>query len=277
MSEGLAAGLLHLAGWPQLVDAVWSGEEAAYFARAEENPGKRGEGEGRTEAARKIPARVKLSPYFLDPMCGAGTLAIEAALMLLGRKPNARRASFGFHALKAFEGHGGLLDAIGRRVLGGEHGLADAIDACARYADRAAISSAGEASGAFDFIRAGDVNPRAVENARANAQAAGVGRLIRFFVADAAKARPHADCGLLVTNPPYGERLGADDDSLKGLYKGLGDTFKQRFSQWTAWVLSANMDAVKAIGLRATRKPTVFNGNLECRFLQYVMYASPKD
>jgi putative N6-adenine-specific DNA methylase len=126
--------------------------------------------------------------------------------------------------------------------------------------------------------------------ARRNAQAAGVAEAVRFEVADfrktglelppaepapaggaPAQAAPPVRPGLLLVNPPYGERL-SDGPSLARLYKDLGDTLKRRYKGWEAYVFAEHGELIKAIGLRASRRTILFNGALECRLLQYKLY-----
>jgi putative N6-adenine-specific DNA methylase len=82
---------------------------------------------------------------------------------------------------------------------------------------------------------------------------------------------PPATAGTLLINPPYGERL-KDDAELDALYKSIGDTLKQRWTGWTAWLLTGNLAAAKHIGLKATRRIPLWNGPLECRLLKYELY-----
>jgi putative N6-adenine-specific DNA methylase len=80
--------------------------------------------------------------------------------------------------------------------------------------------------------------------------------------------------GVLIMNPPYGERM--DKDDINALYKSIGDTLKKNWGGWQAWLITSNMEAVKQIGLHHTRRITVFNGGLECKFLRYEIYAGTK-
>jgi putative N6-adenine-specific DNA methylase len=80
---------------------------------------------------------------------------------------------------------------------------------------------------------------------------------------------------MLVLNPPYGERMHQDEDII-GLYASIGDTFKQKYKGYTGWVISSNIEALKRIGLRPSRKIPVFNGPLECRFMRFDMYEGSK-
>ena len=287
LSEVLAACLLRTSGWNRLVEAVWSNEGPAFFERAAEptpelppGPAFRAEAEAAlaeqqalkpdAAPARKIPLQVMLSPYFIDPMCGTGTLPIEAALALLCRKPNARREEFAYVQLRAFEEVSPLFERFRKRVIGLEKSLVDAIAGCEEYAARCGISVSPQAG--FEPLRGYDHNPRAIESAKTNALEAGVSRLIKFVKVEIANTKPHASCGMIVVNPPYGERVGSAGIDMDELYEQVGNTWKHHFPNWSAWLLSGNLAAVKKIGLRPTRKVSVYNGNIECRFLQFVLY-----
>ncbi|MES2613907.1 MAG: methyltransferase [Bdellovibrionota bacterium] len=125
-----------------------------------------------------------------------------------------------------------------------------------------------DAQDGFFPLRGSDISKTAVNVAHENAKNAGVEELVSIFCGDVAESKPHASCGLILINPPYGERIGANPQ----LYKSVGDGWKKNFPKWTAWLLSSNESLTKSVGLRSTRKFSVYNGNLECRFLQYVMY-----
>jgi putative N6-adenine-specific DNA methylase len=94
-----------------------------------------------------------------------------------------------------------------------------------------------------------------------------------WFNADFCKldSAPTQDKGVLICNPPYGERLG-EEESLLPLYKGIGDTMKQKFQGWTGFVLTSNSTLAKNIGLRTARRQVLYNGPLECRLLQFNLY-----
>jgi putative N6-adenine-specific DNA methylase len=183
----------------------------------------------------------------LDPMCGGGTLLIEAAQIALGRAPGAGRR-FGFERLKGF-------------------------DAEAWKAQRArALPSVIDALAAAPKIVGRDLDRYMIAAARENAVAAGVDALIEFEVADVLAADPPAPSGVLVTNPPYGVRLG-DVRELHEMYPRLGDQLKQRYAGWRAFFFSGDPELAKRIGLRTSRRTPLFNGALECRLYEYRMVA----
>ncbi|MCB9629876.1 MAG: bifunctional 23S rRNA (guanine(2069)-N(7))-methyltransferase RlmK/23S rRNA (guanine(2445)-N(2))-methyltransferase RlmL [Sandaracinaceae bacterium] len=196
----------------------------------------------------------------LDPMCGSGTWLIEAARMTADIAPALDRQRFGF---TGWRGH---QEDIFRRV----------------HAEAQARARGGRENGkAPPVIVGSDVDEDAVTLARKGASLAGVERLVRFERRAMKDARPPREWserpegsarGLLIVNPPYGERLG-EGVALYQLYEELGDTFKQHFGGFDAWVLAGNATLVKRVGLKAKRRIPVWNGPIECRFLQYPLVA----
>lgn len=184
----------------------------------------------------------------VDPMCGSGTLPIEAALMAADSAPGLERAFFGFlrwkgHNQKLWENL--LREARQRR----EHGL-ERLPAIFGY----------------------DADSRAVRIALAAVKRAGLAGRVKIEQKDLGAAAPAGDAGvvpgLVAVNPPYGERLGAIE-ALHPLYKRLGEVLIAQFSGWKAAVLTENLDLARSIGLRAVRVNTLYNGSLECRLLQF--------
>jgi putative N6-adenine-specific DNA methylase len=185
---------------------------------------------------------------FLDPMAGTGTIAIEAALIATNSAPGLRRR----FACERWPLHAAaLLDAERERAAG---------------ARRPAPSA----------IVAGDRDVRAVAAARRNAREAGVADAVEVVERDALELTPPGPGTLIVSNPPYGERLG-DAGDLTELYRGLGDAFKRRGAGATAWLLVGNPDLAKAVGLRPSRRIVLFNGPIECRLLRYDLYEGSRD
>jgi putative N6-adenine-specific DNA methylase len=172
----------------------------------------------------------------MDPFCGSGTLLIEAAQWAMARAPGLDRR-FAFEALPGFDA------ALLRRL---------------REQARAAVVPL-EAP-----IVGSDAAARMLGIARRNAQRAGVPQL-RFERADAAQLQPAAAGGWLLTNPPYGERLAADDT----LFNQFGTVLKQRFQGWQAWIISADLALPKQLGLQPKRKIPLFNGPLETRLFGF--------
>jgi putative N6-adenine-specific DNA methylase len=179
------------------------------------------------------------------PMCGSGTLAIEAALLALDRAPGLLRLGFAFEHVRGFD------EAAWKRVRA----------AARKRADRA-----------LDVpIVASDLDPEAVEAACANAETAGVRHLIEFRVADFAAAPLPDRPGVLIVNPEYGARLG-DEDALRETYARLGTFFKARCPGWTCYLLSGNPRLSSSLGLKASRRVPLFNADIECRLLKYEMW-----
>jgi 23S rRNA G2445 N2-methylase RlmL len=182
---------------------------------------------------------------FVNPMCGSGTLAIEAALMAADISPGLFRTNFGFM-------HCRLYDSRKWRLLVDE--------AKSRIKRRIPID-----------IVATDKEAQAIEAAKSNAEKAGVAKYIDFLRCDF-KVSPVPDGGgTVILNPEYGSRLG-DVGELEGTYTEIGDFFKQKCLGYTAFVFSGNLDLVKKIGLRTTKKAPFMNGPIESRLLRYELY-----
>ena len=202
-------------------------------------------------AAVNLSAGWKGRGNYVNPMCGSGTLAIEAALMGLRRAPGLLRENFGFMHVKGFQ-RAAWEDLRSR-----------AIDA-----------SAGALEGS---IIATDHRREAVDAAMKNAAAAGVANFIEFRVCDYRDTPVPGGGGVVILNPEYGERMGSPGE-LEGVYKGIGDFFKTRCSGYTGYLFTGNPDLAKKVGLRAKRKQQFFNGAIECRLLEYELYeGSRKD
>jgi 23S rRNA (guanine2445-N2)-methyltransferase len=190
-------------------------------------------------------ARWTPGTMLLDPMCGAGTIALEAALIALDIAPGLRRA-FGFQKLVWYDG------PTWQRIK----------QAAQR---RAAPPSAMQ-------IHASDRDEHALASCRANLVAAGVNGAVVVECADVLTRNAPAPTGLIVSNPPYGVRL-AGSVTLAEFYPRLGDALKQRFSGWTAHLLSADRALAKLIGLKPSHRIPLYNGALECRLYEYRIVA----
>ena len=181
----------------------------------------------------------------LDPMCGSGTILIEAALMACGIAPGARR-SFGFEKLGNFD-----------------RGLWDEVKSAARTRE--------QPPGGLR-IYGSDLYGEALKTARANVAAAGFEGAIDLKQANLLEIPPPAATGVIVTNPPYGVRLGVEGE-LAAFYPQLGDRLKQRFSGWRAYILSSDFALPKLIRLTPSRRTPLYNGALECRLYEFKMVA----
>jgi 23S rRNA G2445 N2-methylase RlmL len=183
--------------------------------------------------------------HFINPMCGSGTLAIEAALIGLEKAPGILRNNFCFMHLRGFDKE-----------------LWEKIRSEASQTSKKALQNR---------IIATDINSKAVEAARKNAMTAGVGHLIEFSVCDFRDTTVPAGSGTVLLNPGYGERMG-EIEQLAGTYADIGDFFKQKCSGYTGYVFTGNSGLAKKIGLRSKRKIQFFNGAIECRLLEYDLY-----
>jgi putative N6-adenine-specific DNA methylase len=182
---------------------------------------------------------------FVDPLCGSGTLPLEAAMQALNIAPGVFREQFGFERWLDFDR--ALFDQL----------LKDA--------------EAGEKKDVNVTIIGSDRSFEVIQQAKSNAQKSGVERYIQFAQLELAEVEAPSDSGILLCNPPYGERLGRDED-LGAFYKLLGDILKNRFKGWTAYVLSGNKELAKSIGLRSAQRFPVYNGTLACQLMKYEMY-----
>ena len=187
---------------------------------------------------------------FVNPMCGSGTLAIEAALIATNTMPGLFRNNYAFMHLKGYD-ETVFLDQRGilENQIANVKGLR---------------------------IIATDYSAQAITNARKNAAAAGVDDLIEFSVCDFADTpTPQEVKGVVFFNPEYGERLG-DISELEAVYQRIGDYMKQQCKGYTGYVFTGNFELAKKIGLKAAKKTTFFNGPIDCRLLEYELYAGSR-
>jgi 23S rRNA (guanine2445-N2)-methyltransferase / 23S rRNA (guanine2069-N7)-methyltransferase len=199
------------------------------------------------------PQMARAGAPLLDPMCGSGTLPIEAALIAADVAPGLRRPRFGFARW------GGHRPELWRRLL------AEAKEREIHEPRR------------LPEIRGYDAHAGAVRNALANIERAGMrGRVHveKLPLAACEPPRRNDGGGLFIVNPPYGERLG-DVRQLAPLYAELGDVLRRRFTGWTGYVLTGSPQLAKHIGLRAARRFILYNGAIECRLLKFPISATP--
>jgi putative N6-adenine-specific DNA methylase len=192
------------------------------------------------------------SQAFLDPMCGSGTLAIEAAMIAVRKAPQIHRKKGEFH----FEWLADFDRALWRETQ--ERIRAEKLEAPPL------------------LVAASDIRADFVEMARKSALKARVEKYVRFDVARIQDIEPPAASGLLVTNLPYGDRIGGTDADVRQLYEEVGDTLKQRFAGWRAGILAAAASPYKAIGLKPSRTITLMNGSIPCRLLLFDLYAGSR-
>jgi putative N6-adenine-specific DNA methylase len=180
----------------------------------------------------------------LDPMCGSGTIVIEAAMIAADLAPGLAR-TFGFQKLAWFEG------PPWQRL---------------KQAARDRVKSPPPAPSSF----ASDLAQGAVGMTQANLRAAKVDAFVQVERADLLTRAAPAAHGVLLANPPYGVRL-ADQEKLAAFYPELGDALKQRFSGWRAFFFTGDLRLAKLIHLKAARRTPLFNGALECRLFEFPM------
>jgi putative N6-adenine-specific DNA methylase len=181
----------------------------------------------------------------LDPMCGGGTFLAEAAQIALDIAPGSERG-FGFEKLKSFDA--ALWRELRSEVAGRRKPLVQL------------------------QIYGSDLYGDTLKLAHANLRAAGVEQAVQLKQANALEISAPAETGVLVTNPPYGERMG-EQRELAAFYPRFGDVLKQKFAGWNCYILSADMNLPKLIKLQVSRRTPLFNGALECRLFEYRMVA----
>lgn len=178
----------------------------------------------------------------VDPMCGSGTFLIEAALIAANINPGIFRNHFAFENWEDFDAE--LFDRL--------------------YNDDSAERD-------FDFkIYGADISHKAVEIARKNIKSAGVGRMIELETKPLSAWTEAPENGVMITNPPYGERISSDD--MEGLYELIGNKLKNVFKGYHAWIIGYREEYFHRIGLAPSFKMPVFNGSLECQLREYIIF-----
>jgi len=185
----------------------------------------------------------------LDPMCGSGTILIEAALIALDIAPGSGRR-FAFERLTNFDPR--------------------------RWRELRRKTTARQKAKNPLAIYGSDISSDALKAARANLVAAGIAECVTLQCANVLDLTPPANTGIIVSNPPYGVRLG-EQQRLAEFYPKLGDSLKKRFTGWSAYLLSADMRLPKLIHLATSKRIPLFNGALECRLFEYKMVAGRMD
>jgi putative N6-adenine-specific DNA methylase len=190
---------------------------------------------------------------FLDPMCGSGTFLIEAAMMAVNQPPGMKR-TFGFQKLTSFDE--GLWKKIETEAMNKMKPIE------------------------FLDIYGSDMDLRAVRVARHNLKVAGLEEVAKVMQSDFIKLEPPTSEGTLVTNPPYGQRIGEDED-LKEVYPVWAKHMKESFGGWNTYFLTADLEMPKDMRLKPSKKTPLYNGALECRLFEIKMVAGsnrkPKD
>jgi len=181
----------------------------------------------------------------LDPMCGGATLLVEAAAMARGRAPGMKRG-FGFEKLDTFNG------TLWKSLR----------DEAAQPAKRAPKLA----------LFGSDSDAAALTAARRNLGAAGVERWVTLEASDVLSRRAPAESGVMIANPPYGERIG-EAEALSRFYPKLGDALKKNFADWNCFFFTADRRMEKLIRLQAARRTPLYNGALECRLYEFRIVA----
>jgi putative N6-adenine-specific DNA methylase len=180
---------------------------------------------------------------FLDPMCGSGTFLIEAAMMAVNQPPGMKR-TFGFQKLTSFD------EDLWKKIKSEAMNKMKPID--------------------FLDIYGSDMDLRAVRVARHNLKVAGLEEVAKVMQSDFVKLEPPTSEGTIVTNPPYGQRIGEDED-LKEVYPIWAKHMKESFGGWNTYFLTADLEMPKDMRLKPSKKTPLFNGALECRLFEIKM------
>lgn len=183
----------------------------------------------------------------IDPMCGSGTILIEAALYACNIPPGYFREGFAFEKWKDFD------EALWNKIYD---------------------LSVDKITENRPQLIGADQSYNNIKKAKENCRGAKVDDIITFETADFEAYVPPAEKSTVIMNPPYGERM--DKDNPEELYKKIGDTLKAKYNGYDAWLISSNIEALKNVGLRPSRKITLYNGPLECKFMKYEMYKGTK-
>jgi len=183
---------------------------------------------------------------FVDPFCGSGTFLIEAALMAANLPATLERHHYAFKNFANYDATiwDEIQDAIPKRI-----------------------------TELPCLIVGSDKNAEMVTKARRNLRRLPIGRFVQVNPDSFQESKKPAESGVMITNPPYGERMG---DEIDELYAELGDWMKTEMQGFSCWIVSSNMEAFKSVGLRPDKKVKVFNGSLECSFRNYEIYAGSK-
>ncbi len=198
---------------------------------------------------------IKLSGWnpgqpFFDGMCGSGTIPIEAGFLATNSPPGMLRKRFGFMNWKDFD------KKLWEKIV---------VESLSQIQKPETLK-----------IYASDINRRACNTTRQNANFAKMDNHITIMCKDFFNAAPpiENEQGVLFLNPPYGERMQQRD--VEAFYRKIGDTLKQRYQGWSAWIISSYPESFKYFGLKTSKRIVLYNGPLECRFLNFELYSGSK-
>jgi putative N6-adenine-specific DNA methylase len=188
---------------------------------------------------------------FINPMCGSGTLAIEAALMATKRYPGLYRSHYAFMSILGYDE-----SAYQAKIKKLEAKIVEVPEV---------------------KIIASDISLQAISFAKENAMTAGVDHMIDFQVCDFAETEiPEKPRGVIMFNPEYGERLG-EETELEQTYRRIGDFMKQKCAGYRGYIFTGNLELAKKVGLKASRRIEFWNGTIDCRLLKYDLYEGKRD
>lgn len=184
---------------------------------------------------------------FIDWMCGSGTILVEAAMIAMNLPAGQFRSEYGFMKWRDFDSE--LWEQVKQEAFDNQRDL-----------DVTILGS--------------DISRRNLQAAEANIRNASMHKDIRLLVSDFKDLRPPDGNGIIISNPPYGERVKVED--LNELYRDMGNALKRNFEGYQAWLISADMRAIKLIGLKPMAKKILWNGQLECRYVGFDLYRGSK-
>jgi len=185
----------------------------------------------------------------IDPMCGSGTFLIEAAMMALRAAPGLQKKYFGFQKLSNYDS--------------------------AQWSHIVDLALEEEKTELPFKFYGYDISRTAVGAAKKNVEAAGLTDWIDVTRSGVSVMEPPCEKGMIVVNPPYGERIGTDEALLRDSYLDLGFALKSKFRGWTAWVLSPKRELTNLLGFKPSRRFHVWNGPIECEFIKYEIFKNP--
>jgi 23S rRNA G2445 N2-methylase RlmL len=200
-------------------------------------------------AATVMASKWDRKSVFVNPMCGSGTLSIEAAMLATNRVPGLYRDNYAFMHIKGFD------EKVYKQEL------------------RRIREQVQEVPGLR--IIATDISRDAVEISQVNAEIAGVDKIIEFDICDFELTTVPSDPGVVFFNPEYGERLG-EISELEKTYERIGDFMKKKCQGYKGYIFTGTMDLAKKVGLRASKRIEFYNAKIDCRLLEYELYAGTR-
>jgi putative N6-adenine-specific DNA methylase len=279
MKEQLAAGILAHAGWQDFCWHVQDCQRRGVYSpfvwnRVEIASATRNTRDRESTKPRRIPVSIEALGVLAVPMCGSGTIAIEGALMLKNRYVRKNWQDFGFSQLLPFAKKeqiqtqfADLTRSMENAELSHESIRTTLLE---MHRQSSSLSSAQPTSQlSSHLVLASDNQPTACELTRRSARLAGVDDIVSVTDEDFTESNGPGAGALVMLNPPYEKRMHS---GMGSDYGWIGDTLKHRYTGAITWIVSANGPAMKTVGLRPTRNVTVYNGALESKLCQYILY-----